>query len=406
MSYRALLHETRPTFLVLGFLARLPYAMAALGTLLLLQSATGSYGFAGAAAGLQNLAIAAGGVIAGRLTERLGLRRLGALTAVANAAALGGLIAATHLGRPAMLAAAVAVGLAQAQIGALTRTHWSQVAGSRAGLLASALSYEAAADEASFIVGPAAVGLLAAIATPVPVAAAAALLLVAALPLARRYAEPGRIHHATGRAALPVLRLAPLALAMAFIGAIFGVLQIGVTASASPGAAGLLYAELGLGSALAGLAYGWLPARFGFRARYRTFAGTLLAGMTVIALGGVLLPLPVAFVVAGATVAPYLISVYALAERASAGRVAVALTVVGAGGPVGTAVGQTVAGALVDGHGARAAFVLAAVLAGLAVLNSLVPARRPRSGDVRVAGAQCPPGPHPEPRGTVSCGQA
>lgn len=121
MSYRALLHETRPSLLLFGFLARLPYAMSSLTTLMLLQSATGSYGFAGAAAGAQSLATGAGGLVVGRLTERAGLRRIGALTAVANAAALTALVAATHLGRPVMAGAAIATGLAQAQVGALIR---------------------------------------------------------------------------------------------------------------------------------------------------------------------------------------------------------------------------------------------------------------------------------------------
>jgi predicted MFS family arabinose efflux permease len=409
MSYRALLHETRPVFLVLGFFARLPYAMTTLGTLVLLQSATGSYGFAGAAAGLQSLSGGAGGILVGRLTERFGLRRLGALFTVANAAALGALIAATHAGRPVMLGAAILVGLAQAQVSPLVRTHWSHLAerlsrhphpgGAHPGrahpgsaqftsahpsrahtsLLTSAFSYEAAADEASFILGPAVTGLLAAVAVSLPAAAAATLLLLTALPLARFYTEPAPVRRTAGAAALPVLRLIPLVLAMGFMGAIFGVLQVGVTAysarSGHPGAAGLLYAELGVGSALAGLACGWLPDRFGAQARYRTFAGGLLIGMTVIALGGVLLPMPVAVVLAGAAIAPYMISVYSLAERTSAGRVAVALTIVNAGSAVGTATGQTLAGTLVDGHGPHAAFILAPALAALALLTAVRPVR-------------------------------
>ncbi len=393
MSYRALLRRTGPGFLSVAFLARLPYAMAPLGTLILVRSATGSYAFAGVAAGAQNLATSAGAVVFGWLTERYGLRRPGTLAAVLNAAALGGLVAAGQAGRVAMFLAAVAVGLTQAQVGPLIRTHWSHLAGSER-FMASALAYEAAADEAGFIVGPAAVGLLAAVGPAVPPAAAAGLLLVAALPLAGRYAESpaGVRRDPTARLPLPAVRLAGLAVAMGLMGAIFGVLQTGVTAAASPGAAGLLYAELGVGSALAGLACGWLPARFGGHARYRVFAAGLVLGMSLIALSGTLLPLPVAVLLAGATVAPYMISVYALTERLAAGRVAAAMTVVGAGGPVGTALGQVIAGALTDRAGYRAAFALAPVLAGLASALSLAPVFLPRLLPSRV----------PDPRGQHS----
>jgi MFS family permease len=377
MSYRALLRRTSPGFLSAAFLARLPYAMAPLGTLILVRSATGSYAFAGVAAGAQNLATSAGAIAFGRLTERYGLRRPGALAAVLNAMTLGGLVAASQVGRIAMFLAAVAVGLTQAQVGPLIRTHWSHLAGTER-FMASALAYEAAADEAGFIVGPAAVGLLAAVGPAVPPAAAAGLLLIAALPLASRYVESGYRSNPVGRVPLPVVRLAGLAAAMGLMGAIFGVLQTGVTAAATPGAAGFLYAELGVGSAFAGLACGWLPARFGRHARYRVFAAGLVIGMSLIGLSGTLLPLPVAILGAGATIAPYMISVYALTERLAAGRVAAAMTVVGAGGPVGTALGQVIAGALVDRSGYRAAFALAPALAALALALSLAPVFVPR----------------------------
>lgn len=57
------------------------------------------------------------------------------------------------------------------------------------------------------------------------------------------------------------------------------------------------------------------------------------------------------------------------------------MTVVCAGGPLGTAGGQALAGTLVDNHGHRAAFVLAPALAGLALLLALGTQRR-RADDV------------------------
>src|SRR5919197_5915079 len=118
MSYRQLLRGDGPALLTFGLMARLPYAMTPLGTLMLLHSTTGSHGFAGVAAGAQSLAIGAGGLLAGPLAERLGLRRLGAWAAVANAAAIAGLLVAAIAGPlAAVVIAAILVGLTQPQVG-------------------------------------------------------------------------------------------------------------------------------------------------------------------------------------------------------------------------------------------------------------------------------------------------
>jgi predicted MFS family arabinose efflux permease len=378
MSYRHLLRGNGPAVLTLGLLARLPYAMTPLGTLMLLRSATGSYGFAGLAAGAQSLAIGAGGLLAGRLAERLGLRHFGGVAAILNAAAITGLLVAARASQPAMVTAAVLVGLTQPQVGPLLRVHWSYRATTRPWLLSAALPYEAAADEVSFIVGPAAVGLLTGLATPAaPLAASAALLIAAGVPLAALYARRPVVHQdgPAARVPIPMVGLAVMVAAMTLMGGIFGALQAGVTAyaqrAASPGAAGWLYAELGLGSALAGLACVWIPRRHSLSARYRGFSVCLVVGMT----GMLLLPLPVAFTVGGFTVAPYMISIYAITERLAPPRVTTTMTAVCAGGPVGTAAGQALGGMLVDTRGYHAAVALALALAGLAAVLALTTTR-------------------------------
>ncbi|HEX2132966.1 MAG TPA: hypothetical protein VHH15_15565, partial [Actinophytocola sp.] len=143
MSYRALARSAPPLFLPLGLLARLPYAMTPLGTLLVLESA-GSHTFAGVAAGAQSVAIAVGGLAAGALAARVGARRLGMVLAVLNALAVLGLALAS--GRAAMFAAAVLVGLTQPHVGLLVRVHWS-AALDRSPLLRTGFAYEGAADE-------------------------------------------------------------------------------------------------------------------------------------------------------------------------------------------------------------------------------------------------------------------
>ncbi|MBM0231552.1 hypothetical protein JNW91_06555 [Micromonospora sp. STR1_7] len=377
VSYRELVRATHVAVFPGGFLARLPYAMTPLGTLVLLQHTTGSYAFAGLAAAAQSLAIGAGGIVVGRLADTMGIRRLGVWMAMANAAALAGLITATAAGRPVVFAAAVLVGATQPQVGPLIRVHWSYLARSRPqrpGLMTTALSYEAAADEASFIVGPALVGLLAAVHLPVPSAApllaCIVLLLAAATPVALLYATaPISTSSRPSVSPLPWAGVALMVAAMAIMGGIFGAVQVGVTAYAMaagrPSAAGLLYAALGLGGAVAGIAYAWIPARVSLRTRHRTFNLGLLIATALLPVGHFWIPLWAVVLVAGLAIAPHMITIYATTERLAPTRVTATMTIVCAAGPVGTAAGQAVAGLLVDQSGHRAAFGLAPLLAAV-----------------------------------------
>ena len=378
MAYRSLFRVPGAGFFPLGFLARLPYATSSLATLVLVHAASGSYAFAGLAAAAQGSANALGAPIAGALADRHGHRLVGTVTALANAVALTGLVAASRTGRASMIVAASLAGLTQPPVGPLVRVHWSRLLHARArpDLIPTALSYEATADEISFVAGPAIVGLLTALGPTAPTMAAVALLVLATLPFALSLAPGGAEHRpAPGapRTPLPRLPLAAMFLAMAAMGTVFGAVQTGVTAyandSGQPGSAGLLYAVFGIGSALAGAACAWLPARFTPSGRYVTFAATLLLGTITLVAGDRLHAVPVAMAVAGVTVAPYLISLYTLAERlAPADRATVALTILCAGGPLGTATGQVVAGHLADSHGSAGAFLVAPIAATAALL--------------------------------------
>jgi MFS family permease len=372
VSYRQLVRAVPPPFLPLGLIARLPFAITPLATLTLLHSATGSYAFAGAATAAQSIATATSGIGVGALADRFGPRAVGVIAAIAHAASAAALVAASRADRPAMLAAAIAVGLTQPAVGPLARVHWARLlrAGGRAGLLPTALSYETAADELGFVAGPVVVGLLtAAIGPAAPLSAVALLAAGAAAPFALFYARtaPPRRSEAVRPRFGP---LAAMVVAAAALGAVFGAVQTGVTGYAAeraePGSAGLLYALLAVGSVGAGIAYAWLPSRIGDSLRYLVSTVGLLLGTAWLASG--IADLPVAIAVAGVTIAPYMISAYALTERLSGGRgTATALMTVGAGGPVGTAIAQGVAGRAADAGGSAAAFLVAPAAAAVAL---------------------------------------
>ena len=392
MSYRSLLRVAGAGFFPLGFLARLPYASSALSTLILLQASTHSYAFAGLASAAQSIAIAVGGPVVGALADRHGHRTVGVLAAVANFAAWAALLAASQGTRPGMLVAATLVGLTQPQVSPLVRVHWSRLVRARGErqLLSAALSYEASADEVSFVAGPAVVGLLASVDPVAPSVLTMLLIAAATLPFALLCAPHDIPRQPSGNRHRPHLPRRPLAvmfLAMAAMGVVFGAVQTAVTVYADaigePGVSGLVYAEFGIGSALAGAACVWLPQRFSLRARYVTFAALLFGGTLVLFAGARLVSVPAAVAVAGCTVAPYMISLYALTERlAPPERAAIAMTVLCGGGPLGVAAGQAVSGALAETHGTDGALLVAVAGAAGALLLALSAAMADRGREV------------------------
>jgi hypothetical protein len=377
MSYRALARSAPVTFFVVGVFARLPYAMTPLGSLLLLQHSTRSHTFVGMAAGAQNLAIAVAGLAAGGLAARCGTRRLGTTLAMLNALAAMLLVGASMtMSRPAMLSGAVLVGLTQPHVGLLVRVHWSHTLGRGTSVLRTAFGYESAVDELSFVIGPAVAGLFAAVRPGAgPLLGMALLLLGTSLPFAAMYTNraPER-RSVAGR--LPVRRITPLVASMAALGAIFGSIQAATTAQTTSNS-GLLYACLGVGSALSGIAYAWLPSSFRVDIRYITFSVTLVLGMA-------LLPLspwpPIGILIAGFSVAPYMITLYALTEALTPpARLPIAMAALGAGGPVGTAIGQAVTGVLLDGPGLHAAWLAPPGCACVALLVAVINRQTTRS---------------------------
>jgi len=288
-SYRRLFELAGTTYVVVAFLARLPLAMSQLGTLLLVSEATGSYGLGGLAAGALAVANAVGAPFAGSLADRIGQRRVVLVQSLAGAASLTLLVALVHVKASdlAVVGAAALAGLTMPQVGPLARARWRPIT-ARTGpqqrrLVDVAFSYEGAADEASFAIGPALVGLGVVAVSPGGALLLAAGLLAAfgtafALHRTARVVRGSGLTRPTGRLMTPVLLV--LATAQLLIGCLFGATQTGTTvlatAAGHPGFAGLVHATLGLGSALAGIATAFIPERFGPERRILVAASALL----------------------------------------------------------------------------------------------------------------------------------
>ena len=380
-SYRRLFELAGTPYVVVAFLARLPLAMSQLGTLLLVSGATGSYGLGGLAAGALAVANAIGAPFAGALADRIGQRPVVLVQSLAGACSLTLLVALVHAdaASAAMVGAAALAGLTMPQVGPLARVRWRPItAGAGAQqrrLVDVAFSYEGAADEASFAIGPALVGLGVVAFSP-----SGALLLAAALlavfGTAFALHRTATVTHtgvalATGALVTPVLLV--LVTAQVLIGTLFGATQTGTTVLATevghPGVAGLVHATLGIGSALAGIATAFIPERIGPERRILIAASALLLLSLPLLIVDDLATLTGVVAVLGCAVAPFMIGVFTLAERVVApARVATAMTVLASATGIGYALGSTVAGRLADHHGYPAAFAVTVTAMAAAVV--------------------------------------
>ncbi len=383
------------SFIPLGLFARLPLAMLTVGALTLVTAVTGSYAVGGLSAGAVGIGSALGAPVLGALADRLGQRPVLVFAAVFNTVAVIALILAAYLipGGQDMasvipvLAAAFVAGASCPQVGPLARVRWMALT-SRGGRdanpadLDTALSYESTADELTFVLGPALVGILASLIAPwLPLALAAALTITlvpafavhpthqavirtpartaasSALEKQRRTAMPAAQRvGAFAAVALPVL-------AMVCMGTFFGSTQTALSSFSASFAtselAGLLYAVMGLSSAAAALSVAYWTPRFTLNARWLACAA-LMAGLALLLLlPSTALPMILVLLVLGLPVGPLMVTVFAIGGIvAPAGKLGTVMTALASGIVAGTAIGSSIAGQLAQNHGYSAAFLV------------------------------------------------
>jgi MFS family permease len=385
-SYRALLRIVGPAYILVAFLGRIPLAMSQLGVLVLVSETTGRYGVGGAAAGILAVSNALGAPLFGALSDRVGQRPVVLVQSLAGAAGLAGIVAVTDpdASKALIFAMAAVAGFMLPQVGPLARVRWRPItrdAGDQRRLVDAAFSYEGAADEASFVLGPAIIGVLAIVAEPAGALLAAAVLLAvfgswfAVHPtsalVARRTVAGG-----SGSEPLWTGVFLVLVLAQMCVGTIFGSVQTGTTvlatAEGQAGLAGLIHAVLGIGSVIAGLAITGLPERVLYATRMAVAAFGLLVLAAPLLLVDSLGALVAVIALLGFAVAPYMISNFALAGiLVPVHRVSAAMTMLAGATGIGYALGAAIAGRLADVHGHTAAFAVTVCAAALAVVISL-----------------------------------
>lgn len=410
-SYQRLFALTGPLYIAVAFLGRLPLAMAQIAALLAVSGATGTYTAGGVSAGALAVANAVGAPIAGALTDRIGQRPVLLVQSIVGTiglAALAILTSAHTIGEawwPIPVVAAAA-GFFVPQVGTMARVRWRPI--SKAGhaedprVMDAAFSYEGAADEASFVLGPALVGVVVAFFDPI-----AALIVAAGLlggfgtwfALHRTVTLVGPAPAEVGvRARLITPALIILGAIQLGIGMVFGSVQTGTsvlaTEAGQPGLTGLLHGLLGVGSVLAGLAVVAIPEAFSYERRLRVFtAGLFVLALPLLAVHS-LLGLTFALLGLGLAVAPSMITTFTLAERITpVRRLGAAMTVLAAATGTGYAVGAALAGRVADAAGYQPAFAVSVGATALALLLALLGARRLRSEIDRAAAQPGQPSP-------------
>jgi MFS family permease len=377
-------------FSAAGVIGRMPMSMFGLGTVLLISASTGKYGIAGAVSATGSLGYAITSPRLARLVDQVGQRRvLLPLVSVFVASAVA-LILAVELRAPVwayFLPGAVA-GSTMPALGTMVRARWSVLlAGSPS--LHAAFSFESVADELCFIIGPAAVTLLATEVYSASGVGVSALLCLTGTVwfTAQRTTEPAavpkrRSARSRGRvtAGLPVLVPVYLFLGMMFISIDLSTVDFAQRSGHKP-LAGLILGVYAFGSATGGLWYGSRHWRSPMANRFALTLCLTVTGVCTFWLMPNLLVLTCVIYLCGLAIAPTLITGFSLLEaQAEADRRTEAMAWLSSGIGVGVAAGASVVGFIIDAHGERWGYLFAAGCGVTSAVVCLAGRRRLRCG--------------------------
>jgi MFS family permease len=376
-------------FSTAGVIGRMPMSMFGLGTVLLISAITGTYGVAGAVAAAGSLGYALASPQIARLVDSRGQRRVLLPLLAVFATATAALIVTVQLHLPTWMffVPGLIAGATMPSLGTMVRARWSALLGGSP-RLHTAFSFESVADELCFIVGPAAVTLLATEVFPAAGIGTAALLCIAGTLwfAAQRGTEPvllpvrgGLARRGGAAAGLVVLIPVYLLLGAMFISVDLSTVSFAQHFGHKP-LAGFILGTYALGSATGGLWYGSRQWRAPVERRFALTLTLTVLGVATFWAQPNLLTLTCGIYLCGLTIAPTLIGGFSLLEaQAKPGRRTEAMAWLSSGIGVGLAVGAATVGFIIDGHGPRAGYVFAASCGVASVVTCLFGLGRLRS---------------------------
>ncbi|WP_037772152.1 MFS transporter [Streptomyces sclerotialus] len=372
-------------FTAANLLARLPMGMFSVSAVLMIAGSRGSYALAGAvtAAGLAATAVV--GPWTARLTDRYGQARVAppaALLAVLGSLAL---VLCVRLDAPAWtLFASYVCTATTPNTGGMSRARWAHLFRADPRALHTANSFEQAADEVCFMLGPVLAAFLCTTLFPEAGTLTGAVLLLTGVLLfaAQRRTEPPAAPR-TERVRSPLRRpgLPPLLLTFVCTGAVFGSLEV-VTIGFADGhgvraVAGGILALQAAGSCAAGLLYGLLPPAGRPAARFTGCVAAMTVLMLLPLLGaasGSLAVLAGTLLVAGMATAPTMVTGMGRVQALTpAGQVTEGMTLAVTALLTGIAAGSAAGGWATDHLGSGgAAYGAPAAAAALALTVTLL----------------------------------
>ncbi|MEV6968419.1 MFS transporter [Hamadaea sp. NPDC051192] len=389
--YRALFGVpgvTRVT--VPSLVGRLPYGMSTLVFVLAVHHGTGSYAVAGLATAVNSAATALSAPWLGRLADRGHAPTVLAATGVVNALLLTALITvlAGHAPVGVILAVMAAAGAANPPVSAVTRVVLPRLAPGHA---STAYALDAVCSELTYVVGPALIAVISAVAGPYAAVAltasmsAAGAVGLAAAPAARyRVAVPDAESPVSERPRLLTVALTILLAVAGLEAAAYGLMEVAIPAYAagqgSPAGAGAVIAAWSAGSILGGL---WFAGANPTMSRWRLLfllATLNTTGFALICLSAGLPSLGAILALGGLVIAPMTaVEMGLVTSLAPLARRTEAFTWAGTAVFVGYSAGAALAGLVAArGGGLIAAALTATALVAAATVLAATMMRRTR----------------------------
>jgi predicted MFS family arabinose efflux permease len=366
-----------------NLLARLPMGMFSISAVVMIAGARGSYALAGAvtATGLAATAVVAPWTA--RLVDRHGQARIAVpATALAVLGSLA-LVLCVHLHAPAWtLFASYAATATTPNTGGMSRARWAHLLRGDDRALHTANSFEQAADELCFMLGPVLAAFLCGTFFPEAGTLAGAVLLLSGMLLfaAQRSTEPPVRRHGRARSPFRAPGMPPLLAVCLATGGVFGSMEVVTIAFADAqghrSAAGVVLALQAAGSCVAGLLFGALRLTGSASARLPWCVAAMTALLTLpllaASLTGSLPLLAGALLIAGMATAPTMVTTMTLVQRRTPeGRLNEGMTLAVTGLLGGIACGSATGGWTVDHLSPAAGFGVPATAAAVALMIAL-----------------------------------
>jgi MFS family permease len=369
-----------------ALIARLPVLATMVPLSFLAKDAAGNFGWAGVVAGTYSVGTAVASVVWSRLADRRGARNVVIVTGMAWAASMAVLALLPYSWYRLQPLAALVAGMFVAPVTSALRANWPRlVHGSR---LRAVYSLDATAQELLFVIGPMSGAVIVSFASPRAGLLACAVVAAVSIWWFGLSQRPGVAHderagaRPTARQLLFHAHRTPLLFAWACLVMAFAAMSLGMVAVADHHGnrliAGILELVAAVGSVLGGVVNGALPGGRNSYVWRRMLALTVLITACVFVTSSVV-ALAVMMFAAGCMIAPTIAAAYErIGELSPRSAHTEIFGWAQSGGMVGSAVGSAVAGAVVESFGVSYAWVLAAVLTGVATLTLLrVPPHRP-----------------------------